>query len=303
MKINKIKENGEVFAPATITDAVGFPEMNVSLTKIFNSYNLTALYGGTYNFSSALNKLSSVLPETKQVSGVIMGFTNTSGVYEEWTFIGDGYKFTNPLGWFQDDHSTLLELQQAVFPLTVSLTSSANVIEVGKTTNVTFNWSIFRKGVNVTEKGATNMFDGTIRAGNSYTQELSPTDHGSRTFSYSGSYAGMTKTTSTTVTFNHKTYYGIVSASTTSVTDLSTLSGSTLLSGKGFTWSGIGMTYQKTVYAYPSYFGTLTDVKDANGFSNLTSYTRNSITYSGITYYVYIFTNPTTVTGFKQIFS
>lgn len=303
MKINKIKENGETFAPATITDAVGFPDMNVSLTKIFNSYNLTALYGGIYSFETALTKLDSVLPDSKKVGGVRMGFVGESGEYEEWTFTGNGYEFTNPLGWFRNDPSTLLELQQAVFPISVSLSSSHSVIEVGKTTDVTFNWSITRKGINVTEKGATNIFDGVIRAGSSWTQTLNPTAHGSKNFTYSGSYAGMTKSTSKTVTYNHRTYYGIVSASTTSISDPTTLSGNALLGGRGFTWSGINMTYQKTAYSYPTYFGALSDVKDGNGFSNLTSYTRSTVSVGGIDYYVYLFTNPTTVTGFKQIYS
>ena len=303
MKINKIKENGEVFAPATITDAVGFPEMNVSLTKIFNSYNLTALYGGTYSFDTSLTKLDSVLPDAKKVGGVTMGFTNGEGEYEEWTFVGGGYDFTNPLGWFRDDHSTLLELQQAVFPVSVSLSATHSVIEVGKTTDVTFTWGITRKGIDVTEKGATNMFDGVIRSGRTWTKTLTPTAHSSNTFTYSGSYAGMTKSASRTVTYNHRSYYGIVSASTTSISDPTTLSGNTLTSGRSFTWSGINMTYQKTVYSYPTYFGALSDVKDANGFSNLTSYTRSTVRVGDTDYYVYIFTNPTTVAGFKQIYS
>lgn len=303
MKINKIKTNGEVIAPATITDAVGFPEMNVSLTKMLNSYNLTALYGAPYTFNTALTKLSSVLPDPKKVKGVVMGYTNDSGIYEEWVYVGGGYEFTNLLGWFRDDHSALLELQKEVFPLSISLSSSPSTIEVGKTTLVTFNWGITRKGVNVTENGAVNVFEGNAVSGHSLVQSLSPTQHGSKIFTYSGSYAGMTKTTSITVMFNHKSYYGIVSANTTTITDLSTLSENRLATGRGLTWSGINLSYQKLAYAYPTYFGALSDVKDGNGFSNISSYTRHTVTYSGTDYYVYISTNPTTVTGFKQIFS
>lgn len=303
MKISKLKNNGEVFAPATITDAVGLPEMDVPLTKVFNSYNLTALYGGSYSFDSALSKLDEKLPDEKKIGGVRMGFVGGNEEYQEWTFTGNGYEFNNPLGWFRIDSFTVLELQQTVFPLSVSLNSTHSIVEVGKSTDVTFTWGITRKGIDVTESGATNMFDGVIRAGRSWKQTITPTSHGSKTFTYTGSYAGMTKSATRTVTYNHKSYYGIVSSTTTSISNPTTLGNSTLAAGRGLTWSGINMTYQKTAYAYPTYFGALSDVRDGNNFSNLSGYTRSTVQVNGVDYYVYIFTNPTTVTGFKQIFS
>ena len=54
---------------------------------------------------------------------------------------------------------------------------------------------------------------------------------------------------------------------------------------------------------YPQSFGTLTSIKDANNFDYINSYTRSTLSYNGVDYYVYILTDPVTITGFKQIFN
>ena len=54
---------------------------------------------------------------------------------------------------------------------------------------------------------------------------------------------------------------------------------------------------------YPKSFGALTSIKDANNFDYINSYTRSEMTYNDVDYYVYILTDPVTITGFKQAFS
>ena len=49
--------------------------------------------------------------------------------------------------------------------------------------------------------------------------------------------------------------------------------------------------------------GALTSVKDANNFEYIGSYTRTELTVWDETYYIYVLTNPTTITNFKQIYS
>ena len=63
------------------------------------------------------------------------------------------------------------------------------------------------------------------------------------------------------------------------------------------------MTNQTSVYMNPQSFGALTSIKDANNFEYINSYTRTTMNYNGVDYYVYILTDPVTITGFKQIFN
>ena len=54
---------------------------------------------------------------------------------------------------------------------------------------------------------------------------------------------------------------------------------------------------------YPQSFGALTSIKDSNNFEYINSYTRSEMVYNEVDYYVYILTDPVTITGFKQIFN
>ena len=55
---------------------------------------------------------------------------------------------------------------------------------------------------------------------------------------------------------------------------------------------------------YPSSFGKLTSIKDANNFEYINSYTLLEITYNDVAYNVYVLTDAVTVEGgFKQAFS
>lgn len=96
-------------------------------------------------------------------------------------------------------------------------------------------------------------------------------------------------------------YYGIINSSTITENDISTLS-SRLATSKSFTYT-VNLAEQRIVYMYPQSFGTLTSIKDANNFDYINSYTRTTLSYNGVDYYVYILTDPVTITGFKQIFN
>jgi hypothetical protein len=96
-------------------------------------------------------------------------------------------------------------------------------------------------------------------------------------------------------------YYGIIDTSSITENDISSLS-SRLGTNKSFTHT-VNLTRQRIVYMYPQSFGTLTSIKDANNFDYINSYTRTSLTHNSVDYYVYILTDPVTITGFKQIFN
>ena len=96
-------------------------------------------------------------------------------------------------------------------------------------------------------------------------------------------------------------YYGIINSSTITENDISTLS-SRLATSKSFTYT-VDLSEQRIVYMYPQSFGTLTSIKDTNNFDYINSYTKTTLSYDSVDYYVYILTDPVTITGFKQIFN
>lgn len=96
-------------------------------------------------------------------------------------------------------------------------------------------------------------------------------------------------------------YYGVINKSTITENDISSLS-SRLSTSKSFTYT-INLSEQRIVYMYPQSFGVLTSIKDANNFDYINSYTKTTLSYDSVDYYVYILTDPVTITGFKQIFN
>lgn len=153
-----------------------------------------------------------------------------------------------------------------------------------------------------------------------YTDSVTINHSGSATYSATTSYAdGPVKNTllgipypstsikagsvsaSGTIRAYALSYYGVISSSTIAENDISSLS-SRLSSSKSYTYT-VNLSEQRIVYMYPQSFGTLTSIKDANNFDYINSYTRTTLSYNGVDYYVYILTDPVTITGFKQIFN
>ena len=107
---------------------------------------------------------------------------------------------------------------------------------------------------------------------------------------------------SATITFVNPSYDGVVAANfTVTEANIKALT-ETLRSGKGGTRT-FNLNNQKACIAYPKAFGAATGIKDANGFDYLASYTRSELNINGELYYVYLLTNATTITDFKQTIS
>ena len=104
---------------------------------------------------------------------------------------------------------------------------------------------------------------------------------------------------SATVKAYGMSYYGVIDANDITTTDGLT---KTLRSAKGSTLT-FNLTNQRIIYMYPSSFGNLTSIKDANNFDYINSYTLSTKDFNGVTYNIYILTDPVTISGFKQIFS
>lgn len=204
---------------------------------------------------------------------------------------------------------------------TLSISISPSTIEHNKSTNVTISANF-----NKNDGGPVKSY--TIKKGNeiifsnsiitNYTESIN-VSHGTTT-TYTGIVeydngviktstmgveypAGQIKAGSISANNSVKayalSYYGVISGST--ITNVSALS-SRLSTSKSFTTT-FTLKNQRVVYMYPKSFGTLTSIKDANNFDYINSYTLSSMNYNNVDYYVYILTDPVTITDFKQIFN
>lgn len=83
----------------------------------------------------------------------------------------------------------------------------------------------------------------------------------------------------------------------------------TIKEAKALTWNNITLDDERFCYIYPASMGTLSSIKDGNGFDQTNGYTRYQvdITYptnnDTVSYYVYLLNDPTTGSGFTQIYS
>lgn len=303
MEIRKLSENGVDFAVATVTDAVGHNQMKSSLTKLIDTYNLTQCIPGDYDINSAITTLDKNLTDKQKVIGVHVKYTGSTGNIEEWEYFGGGYKFTDPMGWRQVDSSVLLELENEVFPISLSFSTSQSLVQTGISTPITLSWNVKRKGADVTGNSIVYL-NGSQVTGDSKTETINQASHTSTTYNLTAAYQGLSKNASVTINVVDLCYVGIVSADkTVTASDIQNFTKLGLKNTRAYTWSGINTTYQKTVYAYPAYFGALTSIKDANNFEYIGSYTMNTLTVGGVSYYVYVLSQPTTISNFKQIFS
>lgn len=113
-------------------------------------------------------------------------------------------------------------------------------------------------------------------------------------------------------TFVYGSFYGATTASIIDSTTMNTLIqtfNKSIKNTKTFTWDKITLNDERFCYAYPASMGTLSSIKDGNGFDQTQGYTRYqvNVTYPTdnqiVSYYVYLLNEPTTGSGFKQIYS
>lgn len=303
-------EEGNDFFPGTITDAVGHAQAKVSLTDMMDDYNLTTIWPNdginttsAYNLGRAIEVLDLNLLAKQKKPGVKARFTNSGGKYEEWEYFGGGYDFTDIMGWRQTDSSILLELEETVFPVSVEFTVGRSLGFTNTTYEVPMSWKVYRKGIDVT-LDAMKYLNNELTDKLSTTETISSESRTTLSYTFAGTYQGLTKTMTKQIQLVDPCYYGIVPAnwSPTGVEVKETFT-QALNSSRSFTWSGISLNNQKTAYVIPQYFGQLSSIKDANNFEYLSSYEQGELRINGVSYYLYTLKDPVTITGFKQIFS
>ena len=206
---------------------------------------------------------------------------------------------------------------------TLSISFNTSTLEHNKATSVTITPNFKQNDAGsvskyVLYKNETEIFNNTTVS--AYTDSATINHNGSISYSATVTYGdGVIKNTllgipypntsikagsvsaSGTIRAYALSYYGVINSSTITENDISSLN-SRLSSAKSYTYT-VSLSEQRIVYMYPQSFGTLTSIKDANNFDYINSYTRSTLSYNGVDYYVYILTDPVTITGFKQIFN
>lgn len=224
------------------------------------------------------------------------------------------------------DISTILDIVDTpptYIKPTLSISLNTGTLEHNKATSVTITPNFKQNDAGsvskyVLYKNGTEIFNNTTVS--AYTDSATINHNGSISYSATATYGdGPIKNTLLGIPYPNTSikagsvsasgiirayalsYYGIINSSTITENDISSLS-SRLSSSKSYTYT-VNLAEQRIIYMYPQSFGTLMSIKDANNFDYINSYTRTTLSYNGVDYYVYILTDPVTITGFKQIFN
>ena len=192
--------------------------------------------------------------------------------------------------------SRITDLEDKVFPLSLTV-SGGGVFEKGTQRDITVSWTMKKGDSSVTPDSVT--VNGSAASGGN----MNFIGVGTTTaYTVRAEYQGKLLQESTTAIFVGASRFGAVSADF-----IPTVSGVKALqksvkNTKAYTGT-TDLDNQRTCYAYPKSFGALSSIKDANNFDYIGSYTRSEIEVDEETYYVYVLTEPATITGFKQIYS
>lgn len=192
-------------------------------------------------------------------------------------------------------YDMITNLNKKVFPLSISV-SGGSVCKKGTTQSITVKWTV-KEGDNVVTPDSITINGEAIT--NTLTNKTYTGVTETTTYTVEVIKNGISKSSSTTITFVNPAYYGVVAsnfeATSENIKGLTELVKSTKGTTQTFT-----ITDQKICYAYPKSQGALTSIKDGNGFEYLKSYTRSELTINDETYYVYVLTDPATQTGLLQ---
>ena len=197
--------------------------------------------------------------------------------------------------------AALKKINDKLFPLTLSVSGGATY-EKGTSHTVVIRWTLRQGDDTVTPDSVTVNGKSVDASADSYTEELVASD---KNYTVACVKDGATKAATAYVRFYAPTYYGTVPSDldAASVTEeMITVMTKTVVSGKtSITVKDV--VNSKIVYAYPKAFGTVSSVKDASGFENVTAYEHAEIQIGTEPYYVYVLRNAVTITSSTQKFA
>lgn len=195
----------------------------------------------------------------------------------------------------------ITELEQAVWPLTVSLNATPTIAEVGVSTKIELAWNVTRRGGDVADESEMTLNGEEVF---STAKDVTINESTPKTLTYTlkATYEGMTESASKQVSVVYPSYFGSVGADwTPTETTVRALSKS-LQTSRVSTHTGISTSNGKIAYCYPASFGKLTSVKDGNGYEVIDSYTLLTVNVGGVSYNCYLLTTPVTSSGVTQIY-
>lgn len=255
--------------------------------------------------------------DAKSTADVVLNGTSV-GALEDGQTIPTGTSFQE----FLEMISTRVIHPTYVNP-SLSITTNKSLVEIGQPTTITINTTFTKNdggdmSARTLYRGSTSINTDVLDI-TSYSDSITPladivykidVDYGEGITKQNNlgqddpfnKIMANTISKSVTVKAVNASYYGVVDTLTPSETDIKALT-KTLKQNKSLDWSGINANNQRLCYCYPSSYGVISDVKDANGFSYKNSYTKTTITIDSVNYNLYVMTDNTTVSGFKQIFS
>ena len=190
------------------------------------------------------------------------------------------------------------------YPLSISsFTASPSLLEVGASADITFTWALSNTDFHdsysqeIVVDGATPV--SVDKSKNTYkkTALVGATSATTKSAVINITESGKTTISkSVSITYHYPTYIGVVANGTTV--------NETLIKGltKSIEWgksktSTLSQVNQLIVYAYPKSYGTLTSIKDGNGFEGIGGYTVSTIGVDGQEYYVYVQKLPATASS------
>lgn len=120
------------------------------------------------------------------------------------------------------DKKKIIELDAAVWPVTVAMTASPSIVEAGVSTEVTLTWSVKRKG-NEVSAYSTMKLDGTTVTG--MTKKVTVNESSAKTISHtlSATYEDITGSATTKITVVLPMYFGFAAANAASGLQITSL--------------------------------------------------------------------------------
>lgn len=195
----------------------------------------------------------------------------------------------------------ITELEQAVWPLTVSLNATPTIAEVGVSTKIELAWNVTRRGGDVADESEMTL-NGEEVFSTAKDVTINESTPKALTYTLKATYEGMTESASKQVSVVYPSYFGSVGADwTPTETTVRALSKS-LQTSRASTHTGINTSNGKIAYCYPASFGKLTSVKDGNGYEVIDSYTLWTVNVNSVEYNCYLLTTPVTSNGVTQIY-
>lgn len=200
--------------------------------------------------------------------------------------------------------ASIVELQQAVFPLSNKFTLTTKVAKTGTTRDIAVSYSATRKGVDVTPQCSNVITD---NYGNTWELEdgLLKNVSSSLTFTLTSTFSpGYSAKASDSISFVYPTYWGKINKDILPESITVEMLEELIRVKSSYARSGINQNMdERIIFAYPKSYGLLTKILDVNNFENINNYSIHEVTFNSVPYYLYRSVTLTKITNLKQTYT